>query len=163
MYEDPHDIETLQTLLDRSRTGASEHLRSIIDDNRTVAAAALVERLSGMRTLALSTVSAQGRPRISGVDGHFLRGAFVFTTSGSAVKARDMRERQAISAAHLVGDDFGVFVHGDAEFLERDHPDRGWIQQHLTEHYGQSPDEWGPDIVYVRLRPRWMVSYSSSP
>src|SRR5262245_20924514 len=101
MYEDAQDIEELQALLDRSIGGASEHMRSIIRPNRQVSASSLVEQLNGMRTLALSTVSAHGRPRISGVDGHFLRGRFVFTTSGSAVKARDMRTRPWISAAHL--------------------------------------------------------------
>jgi hypothetical protein len=163
MYEDADDIESLQALLDRSIGGASEHMRSIITPPRRVTAASLAEQLTGMRTLALSTVSARRRPRVSGVDGHFLRGRFVFTTSGTAVKARDMRARPWISAAHLDGDTFGVFVHGEAEFLGGDHPDRGWIQRHLTDHYGQSPDEWGPDIVYVRIRPRWMVGYRFAP
>jgi hypothetical protein len=161
MYEDEQDLDELQALLDRSLAGASEHLRSIVTEGRTPSAQVLAEKLTGMNTLALSTVSAQGRPRISGVDGHFLRGRWVFTTSGTAVKARDMRKRASISAAHLRGDTFGVFVHGEAEFLERDHPDREWIQQHLTNHYGSSPDEWGEVIVYVRIRPRWMVGYLS--
>jgi hypothetical protein len=58
MYEEPADIAWLQQLLDRSRGKASEHLQSIISADRAVPARDLVERLSGMRTLALSTVSA---------------------------------------------------------------------------------------------------------
>jgi hypothetical protein len=76
----PADIAWLQELLDRSRGKASEHLQSIISPDRAVPARDLVERLRGMRTLALSTVSPAGRPRISGVDGHLLRGRWIFST-----------------------------------------------------------------------------------
>jgi hypothetical protein len=162
VYEETEDLEWLQQLLDRSLVGASEHLRSIISPGRAVPASDLVGRLSGMRTLALSTVSAAGRPRISGVDGHLLRGRWTFTTSGSAVKAADLMKRPAVSAAYLEGDTFGVFTHGDAEFLDDSHPDRAWIEEHLTRHYGASPSTWGPDIVYIRVNPRWMVGFDGT-
>jgi general stress protein 26 len=157
--EDPAEIAALQQLLDRSLAGASEHLHSIITPDRAVPAADLVRRLSGMRTLALATVSAGGRPRVGGVDGHLLRGRWVFTTSGSSVKAADMRSRPYVSAAYLEGDSFGVFTHGTAEFLTVDHKDRPWIEGHLTTHYGSSPSSWGPDIVYIRIEPSWMVGF----
>jgi hypothetical protein len=159
VYEEPADLAWMQQLLDRSLTRASDHLQSIIRPERAVPARDLVERLTGMRTLALSTVSPAARPRISGVDGHLLRGHWIFTTSGSSVKAADMRVRPAVSAAYLEGDTFGVFTHGDAEFLDASHADRSWIEEHLTEHYGSSPSTWGPDIVYIRISPRWMVGY----
>lgn len=162
MYEEPDDIRKLQELLEASLGGASEHLRSIISPARAVPAADLVGRLTGMRTLALSTVSAAGRPRISGVDGHLLRGRWIFTTSGTSVKAADLRSRPAVSAAYMEGDTFGVFTHGDVEFLGAGHPDRGWIEDHLTRHYGTSPSTWGPDIVYGRINPRWMVAYDGT-
>ena len=163
MYEEPADLHELQALLDRSHAGASEHLRSIIRPDQTVAAAALVARLDGMRLLALSTVSARGRPRISAVDGHLLRGRWVLTTNGSSVKAADMRQRPWVSAAYLEGEQFGLFVHGEAEFLDPGHPDRPWVDRHLTAHYGQSPSQWHPDIVYIRVQPRWMVAYPGHP
>ena len=159
MNEDPAHITELQRLLDRSLAGASAHLQSIIRPERAVPAADLVRRLTGMRTLALATVSAAGHPRISGVDGHLLRGRWVFTTSGSSVKAADMRSRPQVSAAYLEGDSFGVFTHGTAEFLAADHPDRQWIEEHLTRHYGTSPSSWGSDIVYARIQPTWMVGF----
>jgi len=159
MYEEPADIAELQQLLDRSLAKASEHLQSIIRPERSVSAGELTARLTGMRTLALSSVSATCRPRVSAVDGHLLRGRWVFTTSGSSVKAADLRSRPAVSAAYLEGDTFGVFTHGDAEFLAAGHADRGWIEEHLTRHYGASPSTWGPDIVYLRINPRWMVGF----
>jgi hypothetical protein len=163
MKEDAAELAELQELLDRSLAGASEHLTSIITPERAVPAGELVRRLTGMRTLALATVSAGGRPRVGGIDGHLLHGRWVFTTSGSSVKAADMRSRPQISAAYLEGDAFGVFTHGTAEFLPADHPDRPWIEEHLTSHYGVSPATWGPDIVYVRLQPSWMVGFGHVP
>ena len=162
MYEDRADLDWLQELLSTSLEGASDHLRSIVRPGRTPSAADLIGRLTGMRTLALSTVSAAGRPRISGVDGHLLRARWVFTTSGTSVKAGDMRLRPAVSAAYLEGDTYGVFTHGDVEFLDAVHPDRGLIEDHLTAHYGASPSTWGPDIVYLRIQPRWMVGYDGT-
>ncbi len=161
MYEEAADLETMQALLDRSRERASEHLRSIISPDRAPGAEVLAARLDGMRVLALSTVSAGGLPRISAVDGHLLKGRWVFTTSGTAVKAADLRQRPAVSAAYLEGEQFALFVHGDAEFLGPGHQDRPWVEERLTRHYGQSPSEWGPDIVYVRIEPRWMVAFAS--
>jgi general stress protein 26 len=157
--ENEADVAELQRLLDRSRTGASEHLRSIIGPDRAATAADLVSRLSGMRTIVLATVSPGGRPRVSAVDGHLLRGRWVFTTSGSSVKATDIRSRPSVSAAYLEGESFGVFTHGTAEVLGVDHADRAWVEEHLTEYYGQSPSAWGPDIMYGRIQPTWMVGF----
>jgi len=160
MYETEAEVANLQELLDASLARASRHLRSIVTPGeRTLTAEELTSVLTGMKTLAVSTVTARGEPRVGGLDGHFLHGRWVFTTAGSAVKARHLRARPALSAAHIVGDDLGVFCHGRAEFLERDHPDWAAIEDHLTSHYGSSPSIWGPDIVYVRIQPEWMVAY----
>src|SRR5690606_35262420 len=73
--------------------------------------------LTGMCTLAVSTVTATGEPRISGADGHFLRGRWVFGTARGAAKARHLAARPVASIAHLRGDDLGVFTHGTVETL----------------------------------------------
>jgi hypothetical protein len=161
MYETADELAWLDELLTRSLRGAGEHLRGIVTEGeRTLDAAETATVLTGMRTLALATVTRAGEPRVSGVDGHFLHAHWVFTTSGTAVKARHLRARPALSAAHIVGDDLGIFCHGRAEFLEPEHPDFAPIEEHLTAHYGSSPSSWGPDIVYVRVQPHWMVSYA---
>lgn len=161
VYETDEDLAWLDGLLTRSLRGSGEHLRSIVvEGERTLDAAETTRLLTGMRTLALATTTSAGEPRISGVDGHFLRARWVFTTSGAALKTRHLRARPALSVAHIVGDDLGIFTHGRAEFLDLDNPDRGWVDEHLTGHYGSSPASWGPDIVYVRVQPHWMVSYA---
>jgi hypothetical protein len=161
VYETQDELGWLDELLTRSLRGASEHLRSIVTEGeRTLDAAQTAAVLTGMRTLAVATVTSAGEPRVSGLDGHFLHARWVFTTSGTAVKAQHLRARPALSAAHIVGDDVGIFCHGQAEFLTPAHSDFAEIEDHLVAHYGSSPRSWGPDIVYVRVQPHWMVSYA---
>lgn len=163
MYETVAETDALQELLDRSLAGATEHLRGIVGPQRTLSAGQTATVLQGMRTLSVATVTARGEPRISAVDGHFLHARFVFTTAGSAAKARQLRARPAVSVAHVVGDDLGVFVHGRAEFLTGSSPDFAAIEARLVTHYGSSPSSWAEDIVYLRVRPDWMVVYACRP
>jgi hypothetical protein len=161
VYETPADLAALQQLLDRSIAGSGEHLRSIIrPGERTLSARQLTTALDTMVVLVVASTTAAGAPRTSAVDGHFLRGRWVFTTSGSAFKARQLRARPAVSVTHVDGERLGVFTHGRAEFLDADHPDFPSVEAHLTSHYGASPSTWGDDIAYLRVEPSWMVAYA---
>lgn len=159
MKETAAEVTELQALMDAVYPGSTAHLRSIITGQQQLSAAALVRVLTGMCVLSLATVTAKGEPRISAVDGHLLHGRWVFTTSGSAAKARHLRARPAASVAHLDGERIGVFTHGAVEFLTPEHPDFAEIEEYLVGHYGESPTVWGPDIVYLRLQPTWMIGY----
>jgi hypothetical protein len=162
VHETAEDLDRLQVLLDASAARASEHLTSIVTPSRRLTAPQLSSVLTGMCTLALATTTAAGEPRVSGVDGHFLRGRWLFTTSGTAVKVRHLRARPACSVAHLRGDDLGVFVHGHASLMSSaDAP--SWVEEHLVAHYGLSPSTLGPDIVYAWVDPAWMVGYAFDP
>jgi hypothetical protein len=66
-------MAALQRLLGASHAQATGHLRDIIDDRRSVSAPDITTLLTGMKVLALATATARGEPRISAVDGHFLR------------------------------------------------------------------------------------------
>ncbi|WP_112245721.1 pyridoxamine 5'-phosphate oxidase family protein [Kribbella monticola] len=160
MLDSPEEIAALQRLLDAAYEGSTEHLRNIITDPRHLDAQNLVDVLTGMCTLNLATVTAHNEPRISAVDGHFLHTRWVFTTSGTAAKARHLRARPAASISYVDGERIGVFSHGQVEFLTTEDPDFGEIEAHLTKHYGSSPSSWGPEIVYCRLQPTWMVGYA---
>ena len=114
----------------------------------------------GMKVLVVATVGADARPRTSAVDGHFLHGRWVFTTSDDAMKCRDLRRNPAVSASYVDAERFALFTHGDAEFLRRGHPAFDEVESHLTAHYGASPSTWGPSIAYIRVQPRWSVAYA---
>ncbi|WP_433167408.1 pyridoxamine 5'-phosphate oxidase family protein [Kribbella sp. CA-247076] len=159
MKETAAEITELQALLDAAYQRSTEHLRNIIKGPRRLDADVLVRVLTGMCTLNVATVTARGEPRISAVDGHFLHARWVFSTSGTAAKARHLRARPATSISYVDGERIGVFSHGDVEFLTPEHPDFAEIEAHLTKFYGSSPSSWGPDIVYCRQQPTWMVGY----
>ena len=161
MHETAAELAELQALFDRSLRGSGQHLRSIIEEGtRTPAAEVVCRQLEGMKVLVVATVGPDGRPRTSAVDGHFLHGRWVFSTSGDALKCRDLRLNPAVSASHVDGERFAIFTHGDAEFLEPGQPDFDTIDTHLTGHYGSSPTSWGPSIAYIRVAPRWSVAYA---
>ncbi|MET9249593.1 pyridoxamine 5'-phosphate oxidase family protein [Nonomuraea sp. NPDC003709] len=164
MRETPEDLERLQALLDASLSRSTSHLRSIISTERTLTAEQLTGILTGMCTLALSTVTAKGEPRISGADGHFLHGKWHFGTAPGAAKARHLAARPAVSVAHMRGEDLGVFTHGTVEILnpQNGEPAEDWpdLLAYFKDFYGDDAFDWDNDVVYYRLHPHWMTAYA---
>ncbi|MFI6520865.1 pyridoxamine 5'-phosphate oxidase family protein [Spirillospora sp. NPDC050679] len=164
MRETPAELRELQALLDASLSRSSAHLRSIINAESTLTAEQVAQVLTGMCTLALSTVTAKGEPRISGVDGHFLHGKWYFGTARGAVKARHLAARPAVSVAHMRGEDLGVFTHGAVEILnpEDGEPAADWpdLLAYIKDFYGDSAFDWEKEVVYYRLHPHWMSVYA---
>jgi hypothetical protein len=160
MYETESEIAGLQALLDASHSKSTEHLRAIIHDDRILSARDLVALLTGMKVLSVATVTAEGEPRISAVDGHFLHATWSFSTSGTAAKARHLRARPSVSIAHIDNEDLAVFSHGRVEELAGGDADYEETFAHWTQHYGSSPLDWGPEIRMYRYRPHWMVGYA---
>jgi len=117
VYESAAELLDLEDLLARSRASSTSHLREIIDDRRALSAPDVVSVLDGMKVVALATVTARGAPRISAVDGHFLHGAWTWSTSGSSAKAHDLDARPSVSVAHVDNEVLAVFSHGVAERL----------------------------------------------
>ncbi|MFE4975798.1 pyridoxamine 5'-phosphate oxidase family protein [Kitasatospora sp. NPDC056651] len=167
MRETPDELHRLQALLDTSLSRSTAHLRSIVNDERTLTAEQLTRVLTGMCTLALSTVTAKGEPRISGADGHFLHGMWHFGTARTAAKARHLAARPAASAAHMRGEELGVFTHGTVEVLnpQDGEPAADWpeLLAYFQDFYGRDTFDWDNDVVYYRLRPHWMTVFAADP
>jgi hypothetical protein len=160
MDETPAELSALQALLDASFARASDHLTSIMQPERRLSGEQLVADLTGICVLNLATTTARGEPRISALDGHFLHGRWHFTTDGGSPKARQLRARPAVSVSYTPRDGYGVFGHGRAYLLERGTPEFARFHDHCVGVYGQSPDEWGADIVYVQVEPAWLVGFT---
>ncbi|MGF1600262.1 MAG: pyridoxamine 5'-phosphate oxidase family protein [Acidimicrobiales bacterium] len=166
MRETSEELHELQRLLDASLAGSSEHLQSIVAE-QTMNADELTQTLTGMCVLGLATVTASGEPRISGVDGHFLHGAWHFGTALTAVKAHHLAARPTASASHIRGDELGVFTHGTVVTMNPagGAADPGWpeLRTYLQDHYGDHEFDWDHEVVYFRLRPHWMTVYRGDP
>jgi hypothetical protein len=167
MFETEAELDEMQQLLDESLPRSTDHLRSIITQGeRTLTARQLAVVCTRMCTLAISTVTAKGEPRISAIDGHLLHGRWYFSTARGAAKAIHLAARPAVSIAFIRGEEIGVFAHGRAQPMNPvggpDDPDWPALLQYMTDYYGSSPLSWG-DVVYYRLLPSWMVAFASDP
>lgn len=155
MHETPDDLATLQGLLDRSYVAAGQHLRRIVVPERRLSAMRLAERLTGIRLLALATVTAGGRPLVGSVDGVFFRGAFHFGSSPGSIRLRHITARPYVSATHLCGEESAVTVHGRAVPIDI-HGDAGAeLRETLLEvyvpHYGAGCAEFLDSGIYARI------------
>jgi hypothetical protein len=165
MLETPEEMAWLQELLDASMAGAGPHLRDVIDDERRLRAVEVCERLQGMCLLALSTVTADGRPLVGPVDGYLLHGQFHFTSAPNSVRMRHIAARPAVSAIHLPSEELAVTVHGHAEIFSVDDP--GWplLRQAMVDEYlpkqGPAFEEWleATDVVPARIIPEKMFTF----
>jgi hypothetical protein len=151
MHETPADIAALQDLLDRSYERAGTHLRRIITPERRLSAEQLAERLTGMRLLALATVTADGRPVVGPVDGIFYRGSFHFGSSPDSVRFRHIGARPQVSATHLPGEELAVTVHGRAVPVDVQSDEGAGFRQALL------------DIYVPRYGPEWEKFLDSGP
>jgi hypothetical protein len=160
MHETPEELAALQELIDTSFTGASAHLRGIMEPRRRLSAARIAADVPSPAVLNVATVTRRGEPRISALDGHFLHGRWHFTTAGDSPKAVHLRARPAVSASYTPRDGYGIFCHGRALLL--DGTEKQSLIEHCTRVYGQSPENFGDGIAYVRIEPTWFVGFAFS-
>ena len=156
MNETTEDLERLQRLLDESYAAGGPHLREVITPERLLDAASLAGRLDGMKLLVLATVTADGRPINGPVDGIFYRGSFHFGSSPESIRFRHIRQRPAVSATHLDGEEFSVTVHGTATEIDMKSAEHAEFRRTLldiyTPRYGAEWEQFidsGP--VYARI------------
>jgi general stress protein 26 len=174
MHETPEDLTELQRLLDRSFANAGAHLLSIFDPTRRMDAGQLSETLAGMRLLTLATVTAKGEPRVGPVDGHFHRGRFYFGSSQDSFRFKHIRARPPVSAAHTVGEQLAVIVHGTAHIIDVLSDEHSSFREQLRETYGRDPaftgylekhemdwDDWFSGALYARIDAEKMFTFRS--
>jgi uncharacterized pyridoxamine 5'-phosphate oxidase family protein len=168
VHETPADLAALQDLLDRSYAIAGPHLLRIITPERRLSAGQVADRLTGMRLLALATVTADGRPIVGAVDGIFFRGAFHFGSSPDSVRFRHIKNRPQVSATYLPGEDLAVTVHGRAVPIDIHSEAEAELRKTLLEvyvpRYGPEWEEFldsGP--VYARVEADRMFTFHMTP
>src|SRR4051812_27113046 len=168
MHETQADLAALQELLDRSYANAGPHLLRIHTEDRRLDAAQVAQRLTGMRLLALATVTADGRPVAGPVDGVFLRGAFHFGSAPDSLRFRHIRARPQVSATHLPGEELAVTVHGRAVPVDIHGDEGAELKAALLEIY---VPRYGPQwerfldsgVAYARIEADRMFTFHMEP
>src|SRR3954453_19663558 len=162
LRDPPADLAALQALLDRSHAAGGAHLLRILTPERRLTAEQVAERLTGMKLLALATVTSDGRPIVGPVDGIFYRGAFHFGSSPDSVRFRHIDKRPYVSATHLPGEELAVTVHGRALPVEVEGGFRQVLLDIYVPRYGP---EWETEFLdsgprYARIEAERMFTYA---
>jgi hypothetical protein len=162
MQEHPQDIAALQDVIDRSYAAAGPHLLAIHTPEQRLSAEEVCSRMTGMRLLALATISAAGRPVVGPVDGIFFRGAFHFGSAPESVRARHIAARPWVSATHLPGEELAITVHGRAEPVDVSAGDfRQALLDIYVPRYGESwADMLDGGAIYWRIEAERMFTYA---
>ncbi len=163
VFESDQDIAWLQGLLDDSLVAAGAHLKSIASDDRHHRPHQVVTALAAgeVHHLPVATVTADGRPLVSMVDGQLVRARLCFSSDGSSTKMRHLAHRPAVSAVHARGDALAFSVHGTAS-LHR--PGSDWfeqLEQVFVAQYQSSPKEWCDDPVFAVVEPTFALAYAA--
>jgi hypothetical protein len=165
VHETAADLGALQELIDRSYASAGAHLRRIHTPERRLSAEQVCKLLTGMRLLALATVTSDGRPLVGPVDGIFLRGAFHFGSAPDSMRFRHITARPFVSATHLPGDELAITVHGRAVPVDVGAPEGVELRRTLLDIY---IPRYGPDwerfldsgVAYARIEAERMLTFS---
>lgn len=164
MHETASDLARLQAVLDRSYAAAGSHLLRIHTPERRLDARGVAERLTGMRLLALATVTADGRPLVGPVDGVFYRGAFHFGSARDSLRLRHVARRPQVSATHLLGEELAVTVHGRAVRLDVAAAANGGLRRALLDiyvpRYGPEWERFLDDSAYARIEATRMYAFA---
>jgi uncharacterized pyridoxamine 5'-phosphate oxidase family protein len=164
LHETPDDLAALQELIDRSYASAGPHLLRIHTPERRLSAEEVAERLTGMKLLALATVTADGRPIVGPVDGIFYRGAFHFGSSPDSTRFRHIAKRPQVSATHLPGEELAITVHGRAVPVDIT-TETGFRQTLLDIYVPRYGPQWETDFldsgpVYARIDAERMFTFA---
>jgi hypothetical protein len=166
--ETAEDIARLQELLDASHAQGGVHLRRIITEERRLTAREVCARLTGMRLLALATVTADGRPIVGPVDGILYRGRFHFGSAPDSLRFRHIGVRPQVSATHLPGEELAVTVHGRAVPIDVAAPEHADFRATLLEiyvpRYGEGWEAFlDSGVVYARIEAARMLTFQMDP
>ena len=160
MHETTEQTAALQGLLDRSYASAGQHLRSIHTDAWRMSADEVCATLSKVCILDLATVNAAARPYVAPVDGLFLHGVFWFGSSPESQRFRHIRTNPYVSAAHTLGEEISIIVHGIAREVDVACGAYEHLRDYCRSVYGASFDDWARwgEQPYAWIEPRSMFA-----
>lgn len=166
MHETDLDLKELQELLDRSYEAGGAHLLSIHTRDRRLDAASVAEQLTGMRLLALATVTSDSRPIVGPVDGIFYRGSFYFGSAPHSLRLRHLAKRPHLSATHLPGEHLAVTVHGRAVPVDLADQQAAGFRKTLLDiyvpRYGPDWERFMEQAQYMRIAAGRMFAFRPS-
>jgi len=123
----------------------------------------VTDRMAQAMHYWICTVSPNGRPHVTPVDGLWLDDKLYFGGSPQTLRNRNLAVNPAVSV-HLDSSDDVVILHGDAHLQTPDHSLAAQLAKASTEKYGygSSTDDYEKMGVYV-FRPRLVFAWEQFP
>ena len=163
MNETADDIRNLQTLIDESVESAGPFLRHSFDmPALTLTANQIIRRLEGSVTLALGTVTSDGRPRVAPVIALFYRRQFFIPTVRTALRTRHVQYNAEVSLSLYEGNDFAIIVHGQAVVIDSEHQVFEDLVNLQIEVGAGDVRTWG-EAVFIRVDAERLYSFARFP
>ena len=163
MGETSEDLQQLQELLDTSMANAGAFLRASFEaPAHSLSAAQLVAYFTGLRTVALATVTARGEPRVAPIGALLAHGHFVIPTVAAAARTRHVLARPGVSLTLYDGIDLAIIAHGTAAVVTADDPDFAEFEALQRAAEGASVRDWG-EGVYLRVTATALYTYARYP
>ncbi|TVR75781.1 MAG: pyridoxamine 5'-phosphate oxidase family protein [Sphaerobacteraceae bacterium] len=163
MHETADDIRSLQMLIDESVELAGPFLRHSFDmPALSLSAGQIIRRLEGSVTLALGTVTSDGRPRVAPVIALFYRGQFFIPTVRTALRTRHVQNNAEVSLSLYEGNDFAIIVHGQAVVIDSEHQVFDSLVNLQIEVGAGDVRTWG-DAVFIKVDAERLYSFARFP
>ena len=163
MHKTADDVRNLQTLIDDSVESAGPFLRHSFDmPALTLSARQIIQRLDGSVTLALGTVTRDGRPRVAPVIALFYRGQFVIPTVRTALRTRHVQHNPEVSLSLYEGNDFAIIAHGQAAVIDSDDQEFDDLVNLQIDVGAGDVRTWG-DAVFIGVDAERLYSFARFP
>lgn len=160
MYETSDDIQQLQDLLDRSIEQAGVFLRQSFQmPDHSLSTQQLVHFWQGMQTIALATVTKDGKPRVAPIGALLFRGKFYIPTLMTAARTKHILHHPAVSFTLYQVNDFAVIAHGNATIIPPEHSIFADVETLEREATGKSVQEWG-EGVFLQITPKTLFTFA---
>ena len=164
MRENEGDLVWLDALLARSIEAAGPYLRSSFEmPAHSLSARQVAGHMTGLRQVAMATVTAKGEPRVAPIGAIFYRARFHIPTLASAARTRHLRARAATSLTYFEGIDLAVLIHGHAVLVPEGAPDFAELYDVQRTEGGQDIRTWGDDPMFICIEPEVMYTYARYP
>jgi Pyridoxamine 5'-phosphate oxidase len=162
MLETAADLAALDRLLQASIESAGPHLRKSFEmPSHSLNARQLVALFGRIKTLAFSTVTSRGEPRVTPTSVLFCHANIYVPSVADAARTRHLLRNPACSVAGF-SENWALISHGSAALVDQADDLFPLLNEQMQSIGLSSVLEWGAG-VFLRFDPRVMFTWSQDP
>ncbi|MGB1286130.1 MAG: pyridoxamine 5'-phosphate oxidase family protein, partial [Aggregatilineales bacterium] len=107
---------------------------------------------TGIKNIALASVTRKNAPRVAPIGALFYRGRFYIPTMAHAARTRMLQRNPAVSLTYYEDVDLALILHGEATVIDAGHIYfETLLALHSEVNNGSNITAWGDNGVYLRI------------